>query len=358
MDSDWNPLTAQLDLTTANSVQSLFTGPKDAWAQHLAEDFVDLVIWNDNIDLPVISLAAAADKHGEIVVPPLVNDLLRREPGLLEPTIQIVPERRELAPQLLEPALDAFSSFCRANPRSVREFYRLHNEGWIRDQVLSRSDKRNHYVYEVEALHGNEKIVKLARAVELPEPALFYLFDLVLKYFLYAERAQGGSYLSHPIRSQQRFSFMLTADYEEAVHLPFRLGPYLVGAGLNQDGFTSQIHEARAFIADLGLAASPSAQPVERDVLRELAARLRLPGRLKGYEKIRSAATVVESSAGIAGSFATGHYMPAVAGSILSIATTVWSGSLPGAFSRFSWLRWMVEWPLEDVPERLELPYE
>lgn len=340
---------SQVDLTAVNAVQSLFGGPRDPWAIDVAADFVDFMLWNEFVRFPVL-VREGAEERREVVIPPLLDDLRRRESEQIVADVQFVAEQRKLSDELTGPALRAFATFCRLNPGAVEKFYALHTVGWIKQQIKSRSGAVDHYVFDVGDLKAHPQLNRLELQLGLPTEAIFYILDLILKYLIYAEKAQHARYLTHPIRSQQDYSSLgVAVSDREQIRIPFRLGPYIVAArqSRNQDWFGSRIHEARSFVRELGINRGTNSAQVSKEVLRELAVRLGLPGKIRGFDQARKVATGAESGGGILGSVASGSPWPAVAGSTLTIATTVWSGGVPGALARLSWIRWMCEWDIE-----------
>jgi hypothetical protein len=338
---------SQVDLTAVNAVQSLFGGPRDPWAVDVAADFVDFMLWNDFVRFPVL-LREGAEGRREIVIPPLLDDLRRRESEQIVADVQYVAEQRKLSDELTDPALRAFATFCRLNPNAVKKFYALHTVGWIKQQIESRSGASDHYVFDVRDLKTRPEINHLELQLGLTTEAILYILDLILKYLIYAERAQNGRYLAHPIRSKQDYSSLGVAVSDlKPTRIP--LGPYIVAArqSRNQDWFGSRIYEARSFIRELDINRGTNSAQISEEVLRELAIRLGLPGRIRGFDQVRKVATGAEAGGGILGSVTTGSPWPAIAGSTLTIATTVWSGGVPGTLARLSWVRWMCEWDIE-----------
>jgi hypothetical protein len=343
----------QFDLLAANAVQSLFVaGVADPWSRPLAADFVDFLLWHDRIRYPATMRDDSGRGLDDIVVPPIVADLQRREPGWLMPEMVLANEPRVIQPDLLEPALRELTAFAANNPRQIKAFLALHDSSWIGDQIRSRWGDREHYIFDVPALVAGQRADRLAAMLGVPVERVYYLLDKVLKYLVYAERARGGFYLAHPLRSKQLFHFVgATAEPIEpsAGHIPFRLGPVLVDLARSrgQDWFTSSLHETRGYLHDEGLADLRYPGAVSRDALRKLAARFRLPARVRQFHKVERATSVASAGTGLVGSLASTSIWPAVAGSALTIAAEVWQGQVPGGLSRVRWLQWMFEWPLE-----------
>ena len=188
----------------------------------------------------------------------------------------------------------------------------------------------------------------------MPDHQVHYLLDLVLKYLIYAEHTNNGYYLTHPIRAKQRFKYLnpLVESYRDRppTRIPFRLGPHLVPLARKRgrDWFTSTLHETRGYLRQEGMTELQETGAVSRDALRELASRLQLPAKVRGYEVAGRTATLVSASGGLTGSLISATPWPAVVGSAMTVATNIWSGSVPGSVSRLRWLRWLLQWPLEE----------
>jgi hypothetical protein len=342
-----------VDLTAVNAVQSLFTkGARDPWGKHVAADFVDFVVWNDRAKYPALLLADSDGHEDGIVVPPLLTDIRRRDPASLFPEVQVLHEPRQLRPELLDPALKEFTAFAINNAAHVKGFFELHSSSWIKDQVRSRFLTNTNLVFDLEVLRSKPEARRIAATLRIPEDGVGYLLDLVLKHLIYAEQAGGQYYLTHPIRGKQSFRFVLrdTTEVEDSRRkIPFRLGPSLIAAAhsKDQDWFTSRIHEARGFVREYGMTELTSSGAVGRDALRQLAAKLQLPARVRHFEAAGKAATVMTAAGGVLGSLVSADPWPAIAGSSVTIAKTLWSGNVGSRVSGISWLRWMFEWPLE-----------
>jgi hypothetical protein len=343
---------ALVDLTAVNAVQSLFDkGPRDPWAIKVAEDFVDLMVWQDRVRYPVLLLTDSADEH-HVVTPPVVRDIQRRDPGSLTPGMQVLENQRELDPELLAPTLRDFAAFAANNSRRIHGFLELHQASWIKDQIRSRFKGDSHFIFNADALRQAPETATLAARLRLPEEAIPYLLDLILKYLIYAEQANGQYYLSHPIRSKQVFHFLrkdIISDEATQRPVPFRIGPHIVGAARHkdQDWFTSRIHEARGHVREHGMTEMQEMGTIERDSLRRLAARLRLPAQVRRLETADKALVVASAASGALASGGLIEKWPVVAATSLTVTRRLWTGNVPGSISGITWLQWMFEWPIE-----------
>lgn len=347
----------QVDLTAVNAVQSLFDrDTRDPWARQVAAEFVDFVLWNDRLRYPVLLMADDRARSEGVVTPALLADLNRRESGLASPDVRLLDERPVLDEHLLVPAWRAFDAFVTNNRQQVRGFLDLHSGESIKDQIRSRLGDDSPYIFDVHVLAARGETERFERKVRLSEAETFYLFDLVLKYLLYAEQARGQYYLSHPVRERLNYRCLdsaLSVTDAEPRTVPFRLGPHLVAAAVSrdQDWFTSRLHEARAFVRERNMTDLSVPGAVSRDELRQLAERLGLPPSVRHFQAVDRVAAISSAAAGVAGSLATASPVPAIVGAALSVVTKVWSGGMPAAASRARWLQWMLEWPIEQEAE-------
>jgi len=347
---------AQVDLTAINAVQSLFTkGVSDPWASNLAADFIDLALWHDRIRYPLAFLAGAATDSDTAVVPPLLADLQRRDADWFVPEPLVLEERRRLAPDLLEAAVAEIGAFAINNLKPVRRFLDLHESRWIGEQIRSRSrpGSDNQFVFDLEALYASTRAKEVAARLNIPRERFHYLFDLILKYLLYAEQGTGGYYLTHPIRAKQSFRFLgssLITTPGPSQPIPISLGPHLarLGQQRGRDWLTSALHETRAHIRAEDMTLLNGPDTLSRDALWELTRRLRLPAKLRSYDRLKVGTAVTTASAGLLSLELMGAPLPAAVGMTMSLATNIWSGKVPNQVSRIRWIQWMFESPLEN----------
>lgn len=348
MSHDATPL---VDLSTVNAVQSLFDGAQaDPWASTVGSEFVDLIVWNSRVKFPAVQLERR--DASPVSVPRILSDMQRRESGAFSLDVYSLSEPRVLQPHLIGSAVREFGTFVASNKSAINSFLRLHSSSWINQQKLSRGRGGNHYAFDLGNLREAIRADPVASGCGVSDEDFAYLLDLVLKYLVYAEQATGRYYLTHPIRRAQPFRYLSLMNSPigpsgEAV--PFRVGPYLLPAAQRRgiDWFTSSLYEVRQFIEERNLRDLSYPGNVSPEVLRELSARLELPARLRGYSKLSRAANIGSAVTGISGSVLSSNPWPAVTGSVLTLATTVWSGQVPGPMASISWMQWMFEWPLE-----------
>jgi hypothetical protein len=80
---------------------------------------------------------------------------------------------------------------------------------------------------------------------------------------------------------------------------------------------------------------------VDKETVRELAVKLRLPPRLKDSKIALGVAAGIFAIISVAPTVAT---VAALGGAAISIAAAFWDKPLPRTISRLRWLAWALEW--------------
>jgi hypothetical protein len=335
------------DVTTINAAQSIFEREaQDPWAIQATEDLVDLLVWTEQVTFPIVRLRGQ-DIQADRLIPRVAKDLIRREPESFRLDVKLLDEPRELASVAENSVLDGLTKFLANNPRRVQGFMRLHNSPWITSQIV-RSNSGSHLVYDLGRVVQSTRGREIATRASMSLKDLEYLIDLILKYFIYAEiAAGGGSYLSHPIRSLQSFSFVrpVAPIGTDEKKVPFRLGPALTSQARKEDAdwLTARIHMARQYVREHGMLGMASEGAIEKDVLDEFGRNLGLPVHIRGFEQIRIGTKLVGAGAGLSGSLISASPWPAVAGCTVALTEALWAGQLPQVAARIRWLRWLME---------------
>jgi hypothetical protein len=178
------------------------------------------------------------------------------------------------------------------------------------------------------------------------EDDILYAFDVVLRYPLYGELVGRNNYfLAHPIRAVQSLpTMMLETASARRFALSLEDIVAAMAPSMTLDEYTAFLHEARGIIREKKIhLLDPDG--LERETIREIAADLRLPARLSHTAKVMGVAAGV---IGIAGASPVLGPSAAVLGGIVSVASVLWTGTVGRDLSRSSWLRWGLEWDIED----------
>ncbi len=336
-----------VDITTINAVESLFIGrERDPWAAKLAGELADLFVYADSMRHPLPVPSYAIEDY-PVEIPYILRALGARDSAVIKHIEYSTEKQRAISDDQLDCLFTHFSAWARSNKYTLERWLRLQNETWVRSLHLARV--KHQYVFALENLRNNPKLKLLCSALNLEEEAICYAFDIVLRYPFYGELAGvGESYLHHPIRDA--FSTPLMEHREVAQLGPsvrFRDSIAYLAPGLTTDSYTALLHELRGHVRECGLHRLAPGE-VDREVVREIAIKVGLPPRLKDIGRV----------VGVGGGLLTGvgaiavlAPSAAIVGGIISISSAIWRGHLPASVGKVEWLRWALEWDIEQQAE-------
>ncbi len=224
----------------------------------------------------------------------------------------------------------------------------FHNTPWMRD--LYHAQFAHQYMFSVEKLEKSDVLNQLSGRTGVSASDLLYALDNVFRLPLYGEFAgENEHYLNHPLRDVFRLP---TAQEELGVRphvtVSFRDSISEFASKLTQDEYTILLHELRGLVREHGLHELGRGQ-FEKEVIREIAAKVALPARIRGIGKVAAVA------GGLLGGLSAIPLLgpaAAVAGAGISVSTALWTRRLPRAVSRVRWLRWALRWDVEDQSEK------
>jgi hypothetical protein len=347
---DYNSLsgkTSLLDQTTINSVQSIFNNDiVDLWAEDFLADFIDFFVWSDKISYP-LSITNINSDYSDIVLPELLCMLKSHDSSSIVEKVEKY-EKIQLSSELLCGTFEKFYDYVFNNKNRIRAFLNLHQKQLIVDQVNSRFKETGGYVFDVTEIKRYYKnFDEKLKIIGLEEKQLFYLFDLVLKYFKYAELVDDESYyFSHPIRENQGFSFS-KKQIGKMPKIPLRLGQYIAPIALKSkmEDFAIMLHELRGYVRDMNMIdLAPGS--IEKETIRELAQKIKLPPKFKDFPKKITAFSAIISGLGaypLLGPTST------ILGAALCLTTLIWKGQLPKSSGNLKWLQWAIQWDIEQI---------
>jgi len=330
-----------VDITTLCAVESLFRSKSpDPWAQQLAGDLADFIVYADiaRYVLPTPTLDASED---DVPLPSLLQELRAGEPSAFRAQRYSTEEPRMLKSDYLEPCFRRFVSWAQANTNSLRLWSELHHEDWIISGHKSRVAQ--HYVYSVDVLKHDPRLSALAHAVGVSANDLCYAFDLILRYPLYGEMAgERNYYLNHPIRN----AFPLpTMEYSAApappITVSFKKSFSTFAHQLTQNDYVTSLLELRYAVRKAGLHELVPGK-FKVDTIREIASRVGIPPRLAS--KWTAIAGGIIGGIGLIPTLGPWAAIPGVASVAVSFASALWKGCLPRRVARIRWLRWAIEW--------------
>jgi hypothetical protein len=202
-------------------------------------------------------------------------------------------------------------------------------------------------------LRENPDLEALSKKTSIPQQDIYYAFDSVLKFPFFGEIAfnRGSRYYNHPIRNV----FDLPTMRHEKGNLPlipltFKDTIAKLVPRLSKDQYTSLLHELKAVVRESDLHKLTPGN-FDKSVIRDIAAHVTLPPRLKESAKVIG---VGGGIIGGLGAFPTLGFDAAIVGAIISVSTALWTGELPRKVARIKWLRWALKWDVEEQAEKRE----
>jgi len=192
-------------------------------------------------------------------------------------------------------------------------------------------------------------LTTLTQLLGVAEDDVYYAFDVVLRFPLYGQlTGVNEHYLNHPIRDAFQLPTMeRSLDRAPAIAVSFRNAIGDLAPTLTQDEYTALLHELRGQVRNLGLHKVGPGE-CDKEVIRELVSRVSLPPRLKAMSK---RAAVITAFLGGLGAVPALGPAAALVGAALSVSTVLWHGKLPRGAAQMKWLRWAVEWDIEQQVE-------
>lgn len=337
--------TPLVDITTINGIQSLFVpGHKDPWAKKIAGAFADLYVYGDVVRYPLIGFDRSA-RH-LIAKPTLLTTMSRLDGSALVPIPFSIAEPRTLRHDHLLHCFGDYADWVQNNVRTLRKWITLHRQPWIHSVP---GNAYGDYVFSLEDLQDHPLVTETAATTGLTPKELFFAFDVILRYPLYGEMAGRTEwYLNHPIRASIGLPDTtrgtapapgVAVSFEHAIS---RLAP-----SLTMEEYCVLLHELRGAVRDRGLHSLRHGD-IDKDEIRELASEVRLPPRLSNLA--RRLGLVGGIIGGLGAIPALGPFA-AVAGALISVASSYWEGDLPRAMARIEWLHWALVWDVESQAE-------
>jgi len=333
-----------VDITTFNAIESLFHArTRDPWGSRQAGELADLFVYADTLRYPFNVPTTPAAAAAALEKPSLVLGLEGRDSSVLRPLEYPTGDPFLLRDEYLEEAFAHFAVWSRNNSHALRQWLTLHDEPWCQAQYASRVPNR--YIFSLDKLLRDPTLVDLSQHLHRPPHDLCYAFDVVLRYPLYGEfTGEAEHYLNHPLRDSF-FHSSLTRESgtPPAIAVSFKQTVSEMAHALSQDEYTVLLHELRGTVRDAGLNKLKPGE-FDKDVIREIAAKVALPPRLRALAK---ASAVGAGAIGGLGAIPLLGPGAALAGAVVSVSAALWSGRLPRQAARLRWLRWALEWPIE-----------
>lgn len=349
MKQDCSPLFDLSALTGVQTALGSHRGERDPWASQLIGDFANLAVFNDNLrfSFPVPSNDLSFESR--LVIEPRTLNILADAMGeSLSPVPYSTDAIRPYSDGSIEDCVLYFDKWARRHRASLKTFCRLHMSDIVaRDQNVRVA---NIYTFDVAGLRASEPFRRLEKLTGIPRSELIYAFDLSLRMPMYGSFAGPNQYyLNHPIRDA--FGGQLVTEVGPAAKqsIPFSLSKSFsdLAPRLSQQEFVSSIMLLREEVRRHGLVGAEPGD-FDKEILRDIAANCRLPGRLRYGENVPEIVAIVLSA--IAANAVAG--LPgAMVGASISVAGSIWkppSTQIAAKAADISWLRWAVKWDIED----------
>lgn len=185
---------------------------------------------------------------------------------------------------ILRSAFVTFSAWARNNTVKLNKWAQLHKEPWILH--AQRGGAQRPYVFSIESLDKERGLSPLSQEIRISEEDLRYTLDHVLRLPIYGALAgETEPYSNHPIRDAFPLPTMtpesgilprVAISFE---HLISKLAPKL-----SQEEYTLLLHELRGIVRERELYLLKP-HNVDRETVREIASRVKLPPRINKFGK-------------------------------------------------------------------------
>ncbi len=343
---DWTDLMlgTQTDFTSLNAVESIFRkGPIDPWARYLSGRMADIFAYSDTIQVPWLTTI----RHDSAGCIPggtqLLNDLEKFDSPQIMAMRVFTDDTLFLESQYLRDAYSRFSNWATANAFSLQTWSSLHKQTWIARQHKERL--AGGLLFGLDELSRDPALRRLSDSTDISTDSLLYAFDVVLRYPRYGSFVpKSGYYLNHPVRDCILLPGMERVESEPPIVLSFAKSVEQVAPHMTQLEYVKCLSRIRNCVREFKLNELTRGQTIDAELIREIAASVELPPRLRNLAKASGVGLAVIG--GISAVPLLG--LPsAVVGSALGVATALWSGTLPRKMARISWLRWAFEWDIE-----------
>jgi len=332
------------DITTLTGVESLFHQKRDPWGSGLAGKLADWYAYSAD---PTFVFPSPSGRPAGVNAPPIpaiVEALRQRDSSMMKPLVCPTDQQLTLADEFYSDALVGFLSWCKNNRGSLQKWLLVHSEPWVTGGHAERIPHR--YLYDMTKVSSMPKFKQSSEELNISPDNLGYTLDVALRYARYGERVGNEAYyLSHPLREQQTLPTMsIEPQQSPPVALSFANSVSRIAPSLTLDGYSSLLHEIMRVVSQRDLR-SLKPNSIEEQQVRAVAAELQLPVRLKGWAKTAGISAAALGGFAALPTIATGA---AVAGAVVGIAAIFWDGKVPRSLGRLNWLRWGLEWRIEE----------
>jgi hypothetical protein len=392
-----------LDMTTALAVQSFFSpieGFRDPFGLKLAGELADLLIYAEDyvrLALPYNPNSLIGERllKGDVI---FIEDVKRHDDQILN-DVPILDEILTISTRFLkaepfatgvfyqlkdgamEAAFDYFKSYSQRrwvygeSRGFIRQFMQLHDARLIRagksrriaTKSLDTLETTHDLTYLLRQKDAVRDIQDLANALDVRSDDIIYLFDIVLRYSIYASKVGlENRFLHHTIRN--------------SFHIPDMEGPirkycrpiinfapifelYIQSMSMSSSEYFERIRLIRSLVPKYGLNTAYDIKSIEENAMREFCIEAKLPSYLS-KKLLSTVFDIVVAGTGVFLAQQADISLPqAVAGGVLykmfrsqidraiEICRDLFVNTaipMPSDAGKFRHLRWAVDYPLEE----------
>jgi hypothetical protein len=333
-----------VDSNTLLAIETLFReGPTDPWAAVLAGHLADLFVYSEAFrfthPLPSMSMLSGAD------VPRLAAELVREDSEVAVSAVCTTSEPWVIVDRHVEPCIEKFRAWSEIHPRQLRAWVATHEEPWVR--TLYEEQVPRQYVFDVGRLSDNQDLRKVAEDTGLARADVLYAFDNILRYPIYGELAGDDAYyLNHPLRDAFPLPTMKLKP-APVPHVPVSWSKPASKIALHStlEEFVEILFGLRDQVRRFRISEPDFADRPDRKMVRGIAARVGLPARLKRVPEIAAVGGGVLASMSVISNVGP---LAVLLGCAVSVSSAIWKGRVGRHAGRIRWLRWALEWGVED----------
>ena len=334
-----------VDITTFNGIQSIFSGKnKDPWGYDLAGKFADAFIYSEKIRYAKPMLFEHTRTPEKPHEPSILIELERRENDFFKSVEYSSKDPRELKDEYLKEAFNRFCIWCKNNPTKIKSWIFLHNESWIRSR---RPLQNEGLIFSILGLTNDLPFLALSKELNVEVNELCHAFDVVLRTPIYGEMAgENEHYLNHPLRDLFLLEDMQLEEAPPpkiAISFEESITNFVKNYKLSEEEYAVLLHEIRGNIWDKKIyELNPG--DIDIAILRDIAAKVKLPPRIKDVGKIALASGGVLTALG---SFVGANPVVSIIGASITLSPILWKGYLPRSMNNIKWFRWALKYDIE-----------
>ena len=342
--TDAAPRTPLVDTNTLLAIETLFhKGPKDPWAAVLAGRFADFFVYSRVFrfthPLPMVSALSGAR------VPRLVNELLKENSAVAKSAVCTTSDPWIVEDKYVEPSIARLTAWTELNSRRLQAWVATHKAPWVRKLFDDQVPRQ--YVFDVERLSASRGLRRISERSSLARHDVLYALDDILRYPIYGELAGGDAYyLNHPLRDAFPLPTM-KLKLAPCPHIPISWSKpaSTIAQHSTLEEFVKFLFDLRCQVRLFSVSEPGFADRPDREMVREIAARVGLPARLKRVPEIDAVAGGI---LGMTAAIPSVGPLAALLGGAISVSSAIWKGRVGRRAGRIRWLHWALTHDVED----------